>query len=107
MLNFLSFLLNPNNTVVSLLMVMIVLTMIAFVIPAGSTGTDSNYSSVTKSYCLIVTMIPLIWSLNLWATFDAVGHSLQMVVTLERLHLGFGVYSVSLSRTLLTTFLFP
>jgi len=124
MLNFLSFLFNPNNTVVSLLVVLIVLTMIAFVIPSGSSNlgnsttspmvnnnfmaqSESSYFSITKSYCLFVTMVPLIWSLYLWAVFDAVGHSLQMVVTLERLHLSFGIDSVSLSLTILTTALFP
>nr|AXQ87819.1 NADH dehydrogenase subunit 4 [Chlamydomonas sp. UWO 241] len=99
--------------------------MIAFVIPSGTSngdaftggtstassltqeGSDTNYYSITKSYCLFVTMVPLLWSLYLWATFDAIGHSLQMVVTLERLHLSFGVDSVSLSLTVLTTALFP
>lgn len=122
MFSFISFLLNPNNTVVSLLVVLIVLTMIAFIIPSGTTsnsylgdsstsvsnhGSGNAYYSVTKSYCLFVTMVPLIWSLYLWATFDAVGHTLQMVVTLERLHLSFGIDSVSLSLTVLTTGLFP
>jgi NADH-ubiquinone oxidoreductase chain 4 len=114
MLNFMSFLFNPNNTVVTLLVVLIVLTMIAFFIPSGSSYLGSNnsesssaYFSITKSYCLFVTMVPLIWSLYLWAVFDAVGHSLQMVVTLERLHLSFGIDSVSLSLTILTTGLFP
>jgi len=112
MLNLISFLFNPNNTVVSLLIVLIVLTMIASFIPSGSVnvnGVSSNnvYFSITKSYCLFVTMVPLIWSLYLWATFDAVGHSLQMVVTLERLHLSFGIDSVSLSLTILTAGLFP
>jgi proton-translocating NADH-quinone oxidoreductase chain M len=108
-MSFFTFLFNPNNTVVSLLIVLIVLTMIAFIIPSGTTqdGTDTNYYSITKSYCLFVTMVPLLWSLYLWATFDAIGHSLQMVVTLERLHLSFGVDSVSLSLTVLTTALFP
>ena len=112
MLNLVSFLFNPNNTVVSLLIVLIVLTMAAFLIPSGSAnvnGLSGNnaYFSITKSYCLFVTMVPLIWSLYLWATFDAVGHSLQMVVTLERLHLSFGIDSVSLSLTILTAGLFP
>lgn len=117
MFSFISFLLDPNNTVVSLLVVLIVLTMFAFVIPTGSSNVDNDmssnsnvgnsYYSITKSYCLFVTMVPLIWSLYLWATFDAVGHTLQMVVTLERLHVSFGVDSVSLSLTVLTTALFP
>ena len=96
----LSFLFNPNNTLVSLLVVLIVLTMFAFLIPSGS-------AALMKSYCLLVTMVPLIWSLYLWANFDAIGHSLQMVVTLERLHLSFGLDSVSLSLTILTAALFP
>lgn len=122
MFTYFSFLFNPNNTVVSLLIVLIVLTLLAFIIPSGSsngemteggayghslTASGNSYYSITKSYCLFVTMVPLIWSLYLWASFDAVGHSLQMVVTLERLHLSFGVDSVSLSLTILTTGLFP
>jgi NADH-ubiquinone oxidoreductase chain 4 len=116
-MSLLTFLFNPTNTVVSLLIVLIVLTMIAFIIPSGVSteetpfrgvgGSDTNYYSITKSYCLFVTMVPLLWSLYLWATFDAIGNSLQMVVTLERLHLSFGVDSVSLSLTVLTTALFP
>ena len=103
----LHFLLDPNNTVVSLLVVLIFLTSIVFLIPSGNNNSDDNYYSLTKSYCLAVTMVPLIWSLYLWASFDAVGHSLQMVVNLERLHLSFGIDSVSLSLTILTTSLFP
>lgn len=116
------FLLDSNNTVVSLLVVLILLTMLAFFIPNGTSNKEtfnksmliSNastggqyYYSITKSYCLFVTMIPLIWSLYLWSIYDATGHVLQMVVTLERLHISFGVDSVSLSLTVLTTALFP
>ena len=110
MFNFISFLLNPNNTVVSLLLVLIILTSFAFVLPTGSSKLNlegtGNYS-ITKSYCLFVSMVPLVWSLYLWAIFDASGHTLQMVVTLDRLHLSFGIDSVSLSLTLLTAGLFP
>jgi proton-translocating NADH-quinone oxidoreductase chain M len=52
-------------------------------------------------------MVPLLWSIYLWAIFDASGHNLQMVVTLNRLHLSFGIDSVSLSLTVLTASLFP
>lgn len=132
------FLLDSNNTVVSLLVVLIILTMLAFFIPNGTSNKEMHYdvflpdgqeflinasaapkgaaeafaratqlSSITKSYCLFVTMVPLIWSLYLWSLYDATGHVLQMVVTLERLHISFGVDSVSLSLTVLTTALFP
>jgi proton-translocating NADH-quinone oxidoreductase chain M len=112
----LMFLFDPKNTVVSLLVVLIFLTLLAFFIPNGVSNKESyndslvsnqGYYSITKSYCLFVTMVPLIWSLYLWLTFDAIGHSLQMVVVLERFHISFGVDSVSLSLTILTTALFP
>jgi NADH-ubiquinone oxidoreductase chain 4 len=115
-----TFLLDSNNSVVSLLIVLIILTMLAFFIPNGISNMVSNshsqshshsqenqYAAITKSYCLFVTMVPLIWSLYLWSTYDATGNVLQMVVTLERLHISFGIDSVSLSLTILTTALFP
>jgi NADH:ubiquinone oxidoreductase subunit 4 (subunit M) len=161
-MNFLSFLFNPNNTVVSLLIILIILTSFAFIIPVGTLTSQGlapscatprgnggkvqvgfphtvdplggsrfapqpllgaegitalssvgqptitlDYFTLTKSYCLFVSMVPLLWSLYLWYLFDATGHTLQMVVNLERLHLSFGVDSVSLSLTILTTGLFP
>ena len=113
MFTFISFILNPNNTIVSLLVVLTILTLIALLLPTGSNYDSqdnvsaSSFFSITKSYCLLVSMVPLIWSVYLWAIFDASGHSLQMVVNLDRLHLSFGVDSVSLSLTLLTAGLFP
>ena len=107
MFDILLFLFNPNNTVVSLLVCLIILTLIAFVIPNGSSNSPDGYNSVSKAYCLFVSMVPLLWSVYLWSIFDASGHTLQMVVTLDRLHLSFGVDSVSLSLTLLSAGLFP
>jgi proton-translocating NADH-quinone oxidoreductase chain M len=101
------FLFDCKNTVISLLIVLILLTFFVFCIPSGSYFSQSSYDSVTKSYCLFVTMVALIWSLSIWYQYDATGHTLQMVVNLERLHLSFGIDSVSLSLTLLTTALFP
>jgi hypothetical protein len=51
------FLLDPNNFVVSLLVLMILLTLFAFAIP--------NSTTLIKSYALLVTMVPLIGSLYL------------------------------------------
>ncbi|GAX86703.1 NADH dehydrogenase subunit 4 (mitochondrion) [Chlamydomonas eustigma] len=104
--------LNPNNTIVCLLLTLIVLTLIVFVIPNGRfnsqvSNSNSNNIFLTKSYCLVVSFVPLIWSIYLWSVFDASGHVLQMVVILERLHISFGMDYVSLSLTLLTTGLFP
>ena len=64
MLPFISFILNPNNTIVSLLLVLTFLTLIALLLPAGSNYSIENntnsFYSITKSYCLLVSMVPLI-----------------------------------------------
>lgn len=98
--NTFNFLLDPQHTVVSMLVVLCLLTFCVCLIP-------EHEISIVRSWSLAVTMVPLFWSLYLWMTFDASGHSLQMVVTLNRLHLSFGVDSVSLSLTVLTAGLFP
>jgi proton-translocating NADH-quinone oxidoreductase chain M len=98
--NTFNFLLDPQHTIVSMLVVLSVLTFCVCLIP-------EHEISIVRSWSLAVTMVPLFWSLYLWMTFDASGHSLQMVVTLNRLHLSFGVDSVSLSLTVLTAGLFP
>jgi proton-translocating NADH-quinone oxidoreductase chain M len=98
--NLFYFLFDPNHTVVSMLVVLSILTFTVCFIP------EHNIRLV-RSWSLAITMVPLFWSLYLWLTFDASGHSLQMVVTLDRLHLSFGVDSVSLSLTVLTATLFP
>lgn len=90
----------PENTLVSLLMVLTFLTLTVCMIP-------EHHINIIRSWSLCVSMVPLFWSLHLWATFDASGHSLQMVATLDRLHLSFGMDSVSLSLTVLTAALFP
>nr|NP_046140.1 NADH dehydrogenase subunit 4 [Chlamydomonas moewusii]AAC39340.1 NADH dehydrogenase subunit 4 [Chlamydomonas moewusii]QRM91389.1 NADH dehydrogenase subunit 4 [Chlamydomonas moewusii] len=98
---------------------MILLTSFAFFIPNGVDNKYTHkektingligegYYSITKTYCLFVTMVVLLWTLYLWSIYDAIGHSLQMVVIIERLHISFGVDSMSLSLTLLTSALFP
>jgi hypothetical protein len=64
MLSFISFILNPNNTIVSLLVVLTILTLIALLLPSGSTysieGNTNSFYSITKSYCLFVSMVPLL-----------------------------------------------
>jgi len=66
MFTFISFILNPNNTIVSLLVVLTILTLIALLLPTGSNydsqdnASVNNFFSITKSYCLLVSMVPLI-----------------------------------------------
>lgn len=90
----------PSSTIVSLLIVLTVSTFALCFIP------DSNIEMV-RTWSLLVSMIPLLWSLYLWILFDGSGHTLQMVATIPRLHLSFGLDSVSLSLTVLTAALFP
>ena len=94
------FLFNPQNTVLTMLVVFTFLVFLVTLIP-------DNQIVVIRSFSLLVTMVPLFWSLYLWVLYDASGHSLQLVVTLSRLHLSFGVDAVSLSLTVLTAALFP
>ena len=100
LLNAVSFMIDPQHTIVCMLVVLSLLTFVLCLIP-------EHEVYLIRCWSLAVTMVPLFWSLYLWMTFDASGHSLQMVVTLDRLHLSFGVDSVSLSLTVLTAGLFP
>lgn len=101
----LNFLFDPQNTVVAMLVTLTVLTGTVLLIP-------SSNLTLIRAYSLLVTTVPLYWSLYLWMMYDASGHSLQFVVTLSNLNwlgapLSFGVDAVSLSLTVLTTALFP
>lgn len=96
----LSILFPTNFTIVDLLIRLIFLTFTFCLLP-------KHNNSLIRSYGLFVSIMPLFWSLWLWFNFDASGHNLQMLVTLDRLYLSFGIDSVSLSLTILTCALFP
>jgi proton-translocating NADH-quinone oxidoreductase chain M len=112
MINF--FLFNSNNIVLCIFMAMIFLPLLIFFIPQGHSPCIENgnkptdvYFPIAKSYAIFISFLFLLWSLYMWCLFDASGHTLQMVVVLDRLHLSFGVDSVSLPLSILTCFLFP
>lgn len=126
MLSIISFVFDPNNSIVSLLLIMILMCFFVCVIPNGTSMVGpsfshpvavvtqsnwqvgkSNYYSLTKSISLVATMIPLIWSIYFWSIYDASGNVLQMVVCFERMHISFGMDGSSLSLTILTAGLFP
>jgi proton-translocating NADH-quinone oxidoreductase chain M len=56
---------------------------------------------------LLVTMVPLVHSVLLYAMFDASGDTFQMTQYIPALHTSVGVDSVGLALVLLTTALFP
>lgn len=98
--SFVNFCLSPDTTVLALLVVFTMSIFGVACIPAGSHG-------LFRSYSLIVSMVPLFWSLYLWALYDASGQVFQCVVHLSFLHLSFGIDAVGLSLVVLTAALFP
>jgi proton-translocating NADH-quinone oxidoreductase chain M len=105
MQNLFALLFNPQYTLVSMLVTMIILAGMVCLIP-------SNRLDLIRSFGLFATMVPLFWSLYLWALYDASGHTLQFISSLHSLNwlgapLSFGVDAVSLSLTVLTAALFP
>lgn len=97
--------LQPEYTLVCMLLCLVFLTGTVLLIP-------SSNILLIRSYSLFVTFVPLYWSLYLWMQYDASGNVLQFVVSLNNIHwlgapLSFGVDAVSLSLTVLTTALFP
>lgn len=91
-------LLNPNTTILSML---ISFTLGIFIIITLCKEKTFNSAALTLS------IIPLFWSLYLWYLYDASGQPFQLVVYLSRLHLSFGIDGVGLSLVILTTALFP
>lgn len=104
-LDLFALLFDPQYTLVSMLVTMIILAGMVCLIP-------SNRLDLIRSFGLFATMVPLFWSLYLWALYDASGHTLQFISSLHSLNwlgapLSFGVDAVSLSLTVLTAALFP
>lgn len=98
--NFVNLCLSPDTTVLAMLVVFTLSIFGVTCIPASSHG-------LFRSASLVVSMIPLFWSLYLWALYDASGQVFQCVVYLSRLHLSFGIDAVGLSLVVLTAALFP
>ena len=114
---------SPETTVLAMLVVFSV--SVFMVCSLGFAGTlmyskgSSNDSSLPfgkdavmvpysyRSVSLMVSMIPLFWSLYLWTLYDSSGQPFQCLCYLSKLHLSFGIDSVGLSLMILTTALFP
>ena len=92
--------LNPNTTIVSLLLTFSLLCFILLFIPIN------NYS-LFRILSLAVTFVPLFWSIYLWAIYDASGNTFQCVGNIEAIHLSFGIDAAGLSLVILTTAIFP
>ena len=98
--HFYSFIASPDTTVLALLVVF------SFSIFATACIPNSHYN-IFRITSLLVTLIPLFWSLYLWSLYDSAGQTFQLVVYLSRLHMSFGIDAVGLSLVVLTAALFP
>jgi proton-translocating NADH-quinone oxidoreductase chain M len=95
-----SFLFNMDTTVLAM---QVVFAMSVLLLSCFYNGNIALFRALT----LIVSFIPLFWSLYLWCLYDGSGHTYQMVCNLSRLHLSFGVDALGLSLIVLTCALFP
>ena len=97
---FLDLLLQPNTTIVSLLLTFALLCFVLLFIPIY------NYS-MFRILSLAVTFVPLGWSLYLWIIYDASGSNIQCLCNVESLHMSFGIDSPGLALVILTAGIFP
>jgi len=97
---FYNLLFNYDTTIVALLITFSFLIGILLIIPT------SNYY-LFRVLSLIVSFVPLAWSIYLWCIYDGSGQIFQCVCNIESLHLSFGIDSVGLSLVILTSAIFP
>jgi proton-translocating NADH-quinone oxidoreductase chain M len=98
-----------QTTLINMLVIFVVLIFIVYSINGDPKGTFGGVKNL-KTYritSLIISFIPLFWSLSFWMVYDNTGNGFQLVGVLPYLHMSFGVDGVGLSLVLLTTALFP
>ena len=97
---FLDLLLQPNTTIVSLLLTFALLCFILLFIPIYS-------YSMFRILSLAVSFVPLGWSLYLWILYDGSGQTFQCICNIPMIHLSFGIDAAGLSLVILTSAIFP
>jgi NADH:ubiquinone oxidoreductase subunit 4 (subunit M) len=98
--SFIGYLISPAYTIVSFLILFTFGVLITMCIPG-------KRLSLIRFVSLLVTFIPVLWSLYLMYLYDSSGQTLQCVGYIPGLHLSFGIDAVGLSLVVLTTTLFP
>lgn len=91
---------NPQTTIITMLLTFILFVFIVYCIP-------SLYLNTFRIVSLLVSLIPMFWSLWFWMLYDNSGIGFQLVSVIPSLHLSFGIDGVGLSLIILTTALFP
>ena len=74
--------------------------------PTPTLGGENSIGFI-RTWSLVASFIPVIFSVLLWHSFDASGHGIQLITYLPGLHLAFGVDAVGLSLIILTACIFP
>jgi len=97
---FLDLLLQPNTTILSLLLTFALLCFILLFIPIYS-------YSMFRILSLAVSFVPLGWSLYLWFLYDGSGQTFQCICNVPMVHLSFGIDAAGLSLVILTSAIFP
>lgn len=95
---FLELLFSPHTTIIALLLTFTLLCLLLLFVP--------NYN-LFRTLSLMISFIPLGWSIYLWILYDGSGQTFQCLNYIPMLHLSFGIDSVGLALILLTTFIFP
>lgn len=94
----LDLLLSSNTTILSFLIV--------FPCAIALLYSITNYGMMRVS-SLIVSFIPLLWSLWLFIIYDSAGNTVQCLNYVPLIHLSFGIDAVGLALVMLTSFIFP
>lgn len=97
---FLQLLFNVDTTIVSFLCVFALACVLLMFIPA-------THYNMFRSLSLLVSFIPLLWSIYLWVLYDGSGNTFQCINYIPMLHLTFAIDALGLSLVLLTSALFP
>nr|YP_009123592.1 NADH dehydrogenase subunit 4 [Dunaliella viridis]AJN90453.1 NADH dehydrogenase subunit 4 [Dunaliella viridis] len=66
----------------------------------------TNYGMMRVA-SIIVSFIPLLWSIWLLTIYDSAGNTVQCLNYVPLIHLSFGIDAVGLSLVILTSFIFP
>lgn len=98
LLNLNHFCLSPNTTIIALLIVFVSAIILFILIPGFK---------FKRVLGLLISFIPLVWSLYLWILYDGSGETFQLISCVPMVHLSFGIDAAGLSLVILTSAIFP
>jgi proton-translocating NADH-quinone oxidoreductase chain M len=108
--------LNPDTTLVSLLVVFAALCALlsmksAALVASAAEGGQGNEGGrgvgKIRNSALFISFVPLIWSLYVWGIYDGSGQTYQCLCECSSLHVSLGVDAAGLGLLMLTTGIIP